>query len=1454
MKIKKMSKHILAFLLSAVLIIDPAFGTMIAYGAEQNADQVSAEDAGENEEIDNGNETPENPDSTEEGDISEGQENGETDGENTNEGNDNPDSQENSGEVEDPDEQEKSEEDDAVSDEEISDDEKDEGENEKGEQDQGIEGREEISVSDNTLEEESQKENYADKFSEMPSNYILSSEQREMKYALSASMEQFDESQEGKTYVERQVFAFADTREEAEDIADAYCAELIEYDEGVVVLKLTKDTSVGEALTVASDMDNNLPAVYPDYYRYVYGEEVLQEDASLAVAEEEYESEEVYPDVEQPEEPLLEAYAEAVQALGEPNMSYDSTYYQWQHVNVGSVYAWREGYKGNHIKVAVLDTGVTPSEKDSLHCDIQTNKTEDENWLDGHGHGTHVAGIIGAKVDGMGGAGIAPEAEIVNVKVMNNKGQGKDSNIIQGINYAKSENVDIINMSLGGIGYNPAVEKVVNQVYESGIAVFVAAGNDGGNNMAYPAALENVICVAAIDNNNQRASFSNYGSWVDLSAPGVGIWSIGISTANNGYKSMSGTSQAAPVAAGEAAVILSAKPDQIPKKKSAEKVDALKRVMQENAAPVGSGMGKGVTKLTKVFHLTAAAEKPKAPTIECVDTSNDTAQSLAITISAQTDMQIFYTTNGKNPVYKNGEAGAGTEQTTYKKTLTVNGETAAKGTVKAMAVSASGAVSPIKSVTWTLKPYVKNIVISGPVRVEKKKTIQLKAAVAPTYATKKDVIWTLQTEDGKPADAAQIRIDQKKGKITATEQAAVGKYKVIATARDNPDVNTAAKAEYTIEVIEPNTTIQQIVFQDKPLKPLKKVLWLKQHTSNTEWDTVSLFDYVVAKEKDPAAKKGTPLKEITDREALKGRLQWTSSKPTVASVDAAGKVTGKTPGTTTITVKADDNLGKKATFKITVKDAVTKITITSDKDKYGDTEEDYTTVAPGRSIALKAQIFPQKPADKRVLWSIAPGAGNDADAEDMKHVTIHKTSGKVTAKAGAKPGKYIVTATAADGQSASATKTIAVVGGAISDITLANKADKNVTLYTKKVSEEKTNEKKVTVLLKGVKGECDPKAYKITNSNESVVRMSIIYRPGTTEGIVSSLELQLDAVGNKYGKANIVVAATDGSNKKAAFTVTVKGGISKVELVDAQSKRVSKLTLFRKGTASTAPGTAELYARISGSEGANTQAYSVTSNNSLVKVTGVDKDTGKISIEASWNATGKATVTLVATDGSKKKATCTVTIANPVSKISIAPKGGNKNYVAKGKSLQLQATLESEYGVVSNKKVAWELSGGNNITINGSGKISAKKDATGMGSNNYVTVTAKARDGSNVQAKYTVYITTEPVDYLYLSHKGITLNPRACTSLKLVTQTDDQDVNDKNKLGGVYPFDLVWGETMTLRGGVTVSSSNPKVMSASVSGTVVRLSADKIGTATITIKAMDGSGKQVKYKFKVVEP
>lgn len=1448
---KKLSKRMLTILLSAIMIVEPVSGSITVRAAEPDAGKVMLEEVTEETVgTDDKKETPENPDSTEEekkGDTSGDQESGDTgsDDQNKEEGADDRDNQ---GE----DNSDQKETDEKYPDEEDS-EEGSAGEDQKTEKDQ------DVSISGNDIDEDEAEEEDEDdlgKFSSMPSGYQLTAEQKQMKRALSASMDQFDASQEGETYIERQVFAFAETNKEAEAIAEAYHAELIEYDEDVAVLKLTEGTSVAEALNVAADLDNNLPAVYPDYYRYAHEEEIPQDNSSLIVVEEEYElegasSEEVLFEESLFEEPTLETYELAVEALGDPYMSYDSDNYQWQHVNVGSVYAWDAGYKGAGIKVAVLDTGVSSvilsagayvESELSVEKDIIATKTDDPN--DRNGHGTHVAGIIAAELNHMGGAGIAPEASIVNVKVLGDDGSGSDHDIIQGITAAKEYGVDIMNLSLGGIGYNPGVEKVVNEAYNAGIAIFVSAGNDGGNNMCYPAALNNVICVAATDTNNQRAYFSNYGSWVDLSAPGVDIWS----TAPSGDKraSKSGTSQACPVAAGEAAVILSANLKSIPEKKDKKRVDALKKVMQQNTVSAGSGMGKGITSLTKVFKLSAAAAKPNAPTISARDISTDIERTLEITIKAQTGMAIYYTTNGKNPVFKNGEAGAGTEYLGistpgFPAPIHVNDAKAAKGTVKAIAVNAAGVASAVKSYSYTLKSYVREIKVSGPTRVERGKSITLSAAVIPTYADNKAVKWELQDMNGSAVDPSEIKIDAK-GKITTSKNLQAGaKYKVIVTAKDNSDAAKAATQEHTVEIVEPNTAITKIAFNKK----VTKVLWLtEENLEENPADTVLLSDYVVAEMKDDTGKKNVPVAI----ESLSGHLTWSSSKPKVAEVDSkTGEVTAKAAGTTTITVKTDDNLAKKATVNITVKQAVTYISIMSN---------DPQIVAAGKSIALKADIWPAKPANKKVNWSIAPGYGNSASPKDMKNVTINKTSGKITTKAAAVPGDYIVTAEAADGKGAKDTRTVRVVKGAIGGITLDTK---------KMTLDSQSGQKTITANLMGVKGkggaigDIDPSAFEVTASNWDVVDIHV-YPVSLPTSNYGQIMITLTPTG-RVGKTNIVVAATDGSNKKATCAVTVGNGINKIELLDKQdgTKKVSKLTLFRSGTVTNGSDIATLYVKASDSIGEYRSAYEVKSNNPLVKVS-VDKYTGEVRLDASSTGTGKATITATATDGSKKKATCTVTVVNPASRINIAVKGSNSRYIAKGKTLQLQATMESEYGAISNKKVKWSIQNinVNGVSINSSGKITASKDATGSGVNsnnkplNQVMITAEAADGSGVKGTYYIYI-ADPVRQLklwyidkkgkswYLNTKYITVVPKA------------------KEVGQVHEFYVDWLPDVDLKGGVVVSSSNPKVMSATArvvnlggyNVLAVDLSADKAGDATITVKAQDGGGAQVKYMFRV---
>lgn len=168
---------------------------------------------------------------------------------------------------------------------------------------------------------------------------------------------------------------------------------------------------------------------------------------------------------------------------------------------------------------------------------------------------THVAGIIAAReIDDNGVIGVAPEARIMSVKVLNDSARGNYGWIEQGIHHAISNGADIINLSLGSPQPPPpSLYAAIQEAAAKGIIVISASGNDAAA-VNYPARYDEVIAVAAIDQQGNMAHFSSHDSAVDVSAPGVGIYSTSL---NNGYAVLNGTSQAAPFVAGVCALLLS---------------------------------------------------------------------------------------------------------------------------------------------------------------------------------------------------------------------------------------------------------------------------------------------------------------------------------------------------------------------------------------------------------------------------------------------------------------------------------------------------------------------------------------------------------------------------------------------------------------------------------------------------------------------------------------------------------------------------------------------------------------------------------------------------------------------------------------------------------------------------------------------------------------------------------
>ena len=181
-------------------------------------------------------------------------------------------------------------------------------------------------------------------------------------------------------------------------------------------------------------------------------------------------------------------------------------------------------------------------------ADIAAGAASDDN-----GHGSMVSGIVAAGTgNGEGIAGVAWSAEVMPVKVLDSNGEGADSDVVDGINWAVAHGAKILNLSLGGDADSPVLHDAVSSAVANGAVVVVAAGNSGDDVPEYPAAYPEAVAVAATDTDGALTDFSSYGSWVDVAAPGFDILSTEIadSSGNDNYAYGDGTSFSAPIVSG----------------------------------------------------------------------------------------------------------------------------------------------------------------------------------------------------------------------------------------------------------------------------------------------------------------------------------------------------------------------------------------------------------------------------------------------------------------------------------------------------------------------------------------------------------------------------------------------------------------------------------------------------------------------------------------------------------------------------------------------------------------------------------------------------------------------------------------------------------------------------------------------------------------------------------------
>ena len=954
----------------------------------------------------------------------------------------------------------------------------------------------------------------------------LSEEQIEEKQLLSENLtdtlEIFSDNQwtDEELYVEGEIVFSVNSEAEAYKVAEEFNGELISYDYDIAVVELPEDVSVESAVIASTDMSNDLPAIWPNVYY-----ELEFEDFNVTY------------------DPYL----------------YDSSqYYQWAHEYIGTEYVWAKGYRGQGVRVAILDTGLNEA-----HEDIDDNViggkdfsggSISENHVDNGstGHGSHCAGIIAGEYNDLYGSGIAPEANVCSLCVFTPSGTSKTSNIVRAIEYAIDEGFDVMSMSFGSGSYDGKTAEAILKAYNSGVAVFCSAGNDKNSSKHYPSSYPGAISIGAINETGSIASFSNYGEDVDFAFPGVDIYSLNYLYKNASetpskypYVSKQGTSMACPMAAGTAAVVLSS--GLLNGKIGRNKVDSLINLMRKGAIKSSSsGLGNGTT------YLPSALSVPVTPDIPVISVKNKESLrgdgkntfyepeiTATITGYTQGNISIYYTINGANPTFKNGKVTNGIKLSDYTVTnkTFINGDVLLSGnrkmTLKAIAVNEeTGLVSKMATATYYLSPYPEKVEIyttsnvSGNYIIQPGKSVQLKAEVLPTYSVSTKVGWSLNEN----AKNAGITINNQ-GVVkvpNGVKPAIEGKeYKAIATTIGSDRKTTldgvTSEFEIKVETASIVTSLSSKTRKALEVRILPKDISLDDKKNNT----INISDYILVNKADVES----------------GQLIFTSTNKSIVAVDYnTGEITANSPGTAKILAIAKDGSGKSVTISVKVLQPVTSFDLSVNAPISEGSA--YYKILRGKSFNVVSDIKPANAYNKQLTWTIS----SYPEGYNSKYpVTVNK-SGKVSVNGKATIGNYTVKAVSDKTYDSGKTTitqyyTFTVVEKGITGIWFDTK---NVTLFTHKVTSttpiQHTLNKTITVLEGG-----DDSCIEYISSNPSIASVS-------ANGIITA---------HKAGKTVITLRATDGSGKKATCSVNVNIPMSKLTVSPALTSSETQLSIAR---------------------------------------------------------------------------------------------------------------------------------------------------------------------------------------------------------------------------------------------------------------------------------------------------
>ena len=224
---------------------------------------------------------------------------------------------------------------------------------------------------------------------------------------------------------------------------------------------------------------------------------------------------------------------------------------------VGAPLEWKETM-GEGVKVGIIDTGICSKHielRDRIKDGADFTGAGKDNIEDENGHGTHIAGIIGAEKNGIGVVGVAPRADLYVAKAFAADGKTDYEAIEKSVRFLRDRKVDVINMSFSS-GYSTAKYRtLIWDTYRRGITVVCAAGNEGShgdNTIGYPASYPETVSVSAVDINKNIADFSSRGKAAEICAAGIDVYSTYL---NGGYATLSGTSMACPIITGAVAIL-----------------------------------------------------------------------------------------------------------------------------------------------------------------------------------------------------------------------------------------------------------------------------------------------------------------------------------------------------------------------------------------------------------------------------------------------------------------------------------------------------------------------------------------------------------------------------------------------------------------------------------------------------------------------------------------------------------------------------------------------------------------------------------------------------------------------------------------------------------------------------------------------------------------------------------